>query len=385
LQKGQWFNQSIQSESLLLGQNLGIMTFAPSCTSSADYKRQWDETNAIFNEDMVETDKSHRTKVGVTLYGGGVIFSHSHLMTTIANLYAALQVADMPNQTCESLLCIHLRELFALLSQSHVHKWINRFAGRNGMGEHLPYAIALDIHNSIIQLVMFAIKPEWVSIAIDTAADIPANGLTYYKATHRGVIDRINMACGSDNLGNYASPPSTWVSPRSKEKEALSRKSQRTDATVSPGGRPGDSRNNNSNNNNNNNNNNTTVGSTPQGSNRALGMINAPPNINNGPQLGNGQQLCMPFARRGDSCALGRNCPNAHATLRYTSQSDIAIIDNWVNRSNGVTWVTRPLALGPAQAGTQPNTQQRTGPRTAHTSPPTRAANTAQSPATALG
>jgi hypothetical protein len=53
LQKGQWSDQPIQVEGLLLDQNLGILSFAPSRTGSVDYKRQWEETNIVFNKDMV--------------------------------------------------------------------------------------------------------------------------------------------------------------------------------------------------------------------------------------------------------------------------------------------------------------------------------------------
>jgi hypothetical protein len=65
-QKGQWTDQPIPSESAVLGQNLGFLTFAPSHTSSADYKRQWDETNVILGEDMVDVDTTQRTKMCLT-------------------------------------------------------------------------------------------------------------------------------------------------------------------------------------------------------------------------------------------------------------------------------------------------------------------------------
>jgi hypothetical protein len=152
---------------------------------------------------MVKTDKSHRTKMGVRLFNGGQIMSHSHLMTTM----------DKPGQTSESLFCIHLREIFFLLSQTTVRDWIDRFAVQNGVSEHLPYAIALEIHSSIIQLVIFVTKPEWLRKAVKNE-EIPSTALVCYKATHREMIHRINMACTSDSLGNYASPPSTsWISP----------------------------------------------------------------------------------------------------------------------------------------------------------------------------
>jgi hypothetical protein len=38
LQKGQWTDEPLQSESAALGQNLGFLTFAPSHMVSADYK-----------------------------------------------------------------------------------------------------------------------------------------------------------------------------------------------------------------------------------------------------------------------------------------------------------------------------------------------------------
>jgi hypothetical protein len=127
-------------------------------------------------------------------------------MTTIANLYAVIQVMDKQGQTSESLFAIHLREIFFLLSQTTVRDWIERFAVRNGVGEHLPCAIALEIHSSIVQLVIFATKPEWLRNAMK-GEEIPANALVYYKATHWEMIHRINMACTSDSLGHYASPP----------------------------------------------------------------------------------------------------------------------------------------------------------------------------------
>jgi hypothetical protein len=60
---------------------------------SADYKRQWDETNVVLGEDMVDVDTTQRTKISVKLFKGGRIMTQSHLMATIANLYVTLKVA----------------------------------------------------------------------------------------------------------------------------------------------------------------------------------------------------------------------------------------------------------------------------------------------------
>jgi hypothetical protein len=185
-----------------------------------------------------------------------------------------------------------LQEIFFLLSQTTVRDWIGRFAVWNGVGEHLPYALALEIQSSIIQLMIFATKPEWLRKAMKNE-EILSTALVYYKATHREMLYRINMACTSDSLGNYASPPSTWISPQEKEKDSAAKKSPETGDSASPGGRTGDlGRSSN------------PRSSAPTGSNPAWGMINAPPNIQHGPKLSNRQKVCLPFICKGDSCPL---------------------------------------------------------------------------------
>jgi hypothetical protein len=93
-QKGHWLDQPVQTENAVPGQNLWLLSFAPSHTESANYKRHWEETNAMLGEDIVESDTTHRTKLSIKLFDGGKISTHSHLMATITNLYVTLQVAD---------------------------------------------------------------------------------------------------------------------------------------------------------------------------------------------------------------------------------------------------------------------------------------------------
>jgi hypothetical protein len=129
-----------------------------------------------------------------------------------------------------------LQKIFFLLSQTTVCDWVDRFAVRNSVGEHLPYAIALEIHSSIIQLLLlFATKPEWLRKAMKNK-EIPSTALVYYNATHREIIHRINMACTSDSLGNYASPPSTWISHQDNKKDSAAKKSPKTSDSTSTGG-----------------------------------------------------------------------------------------------------------------------------------------------------
>jgi hypothetical protein len=216
-QKGQWTDQPLQSKSATLGQNLGFLTFAPSHTGSADYKQQWDETNVVLGEDMVNVDTTQRTKISVKLFKGGRIMMHSHLMATITNLYVTLKVAKKPGQASEALIFTSLKEVFSLLVQTNMRDWIEHSSFRGGPGEHLPYALALEIHTSLLPLVTFATKWEMIRKKINKE-DIPMSALAFYKATQAELLRRLNAACAGDNLGNYLSPPSTWV-PFQKPKD----------------------------------------------------------------------------------------------------------------------------------------------------------------------
>jgi hypothetical protein len=145
------------------GSKPGVLTFAPSHTGSADYKRQWEETNVVLREDMVDVDTTQRTKIGVKLFEGGNITTHSHLMATIANLYVTLKVAKKLGQESEALIFKNLKEVFSLLAQMNMRDWIERSSIRGGPGEeHLPYALALEIHTSLLPLMTFATKSEMI-------------------------------------------------------------------------------------------------------------------------------------------------------------------------------------------------------------------------------
>ena len=348
-QKGQWTDQPIQSESAALGQNLGFLTFAPSHTGSADYKRQWDETNVVLGEDMVDVDTTQRTKISVSLFKGGKIGTHSHLMATIANLYVTLKVAEKSGQASEALIFQSLKEIFSLLAQTNMRDWIERSSVRGGPGEHLPYALALEIHTSLLPLVTFATKSEMIRKVINKE-DIPMSALAFYKATHAELLRRLNAACAGDNLGNYLSPPSTWVpfqKPNNKDQNKQKQQKTGGDSSTSGGGKPSSD--------------NNRSGGTGL-STATMGMINAPTHIRNGPSLSSGQKVCLPFVRKGDTCTLGRACPNAHMTPRYSSVPDLTILDGWVTRTNGAEWAAKPAKLAAVQrsssqsgSGTQDN------------------------------
>jgi hypothetical protein len=312
------------------------LTFAPSHTGSADYKCQWDETNVVLGEDMVDVDTTHRTKISVKLFEGGRITTHSHLMATIANLYVTLKVAEKPGQVTDAVIFTNLKEVFSLLAQTNMRDWIERSSVRGGPGEHLPYALALEIHNSLLPLVTFATKSEMLHKVINKE-DISVSALAFYKATHAELLRRLTAACAGDNLGHYSSPPSTWI-PFQKQKDQNKQKQSKTggDSSPSSGARPsGD--------------NNRSGGTTPNTA--IMGMINAPTHIRNGPTLSSGQKVCLPFVRKGDSCTLGRACPNAHMTPRFSSVPDLTILDGWVTRTNGAEWAAKPAKLVAALRG----------------------------------
>jgi hypothetical protein len=279
LQKGHWSAQPVQSESEVLGQNLGFLTFAPSYATSADYKRQWDETNTVYDEDMAAVDKNHRTKVGVKLFDGGKVTSYKSLMATIANFVVALMTADRPGQASEALVVTNLKQIFLLLSQTDMKSWIERHSARGGPGEHLPYALALEIHMSIIQLAAFATNSARFHKTV-LGEDIPAEALEFYIINHSQLIGRLRTACVGDSLAHYAAPPSTWVPyAKQKPKEIQSKKSPKTGESSSPGGTRSSGPNNRSPNN----------GFPNSTGAAARGMITATPAVRNGPNLSNGQ------------------------------------------------------------------------------------------------
>lgn len=336
-QKGQWTDQPLQSESAALGQNLGFLTFAPSHAGSADYKRQWDETNVVLGEDMVDVDTTHRTKISVKLFDGGRITTHSHLMATIANLYVTLQVAEKPGQATDAVIFTNLKEVFSLMAQTNMRDWVERSSVRGGPGEHLPYALALEIHTSLLPLVIFATKSDMIRKVINKE-EIPVSALAFYKATHAELLRRLNAACAGDNLGNYSSPPSTWVPFQKQKEQSKQKQSNKTGGDSPPSGGARSSGDNNR--------------SGSNGTNTAtMGMINAPTHIRNGPSLSNGQKVCLPFVRKGDSCTLGRTCPNAHMTPRFSSVPDLTILDGWVTRTTGAEWAAKPAKLVSALRG----------------------------------
>jgi hypothetical protein len=139
LQKGQWTDQPLQTKSAALGQNLGFLTFAPSHMDSADYKLQWEETNVVMGEDMVDVDTTQCTKIGLKLFEGGKIITHSHLMATIADLNVTLKVAEKLGQASKALIFKNLEEVFSLLAQTNMRDWIKCLSIHDGPGEHLPY------------------------------------------------------------------------------------------------------------------------------------------------------------------------------------------------------------------------------------------------------
>jgi hypothetical protein len=131
----------------------------------------------------------------------GKIMTHSHLsMATITNLYVTLKVAKKPGQVSEALIFKILKVVFSLLAQTNMRDLIEHLSIRGGPGEHLPYALALEIHTSLLTLVTFATKLEMICKVINKE-DIPISALAaFYKATHAKLLCCLNAACAGDNL-----------------------------------------------------------------------------------------------------------------------------------------------------------------------------------------
>jgi hypothetical protein len=273
-------------------------------------------------------------------------------MATIANLYVTLKVAKKPGQASKALIFQSLKEIFSLLAQTNMRDWIECSSVRGGPGEHPPsYAPALEIHTSLLPLVTFATKSEMIRKVINKE-DIPTSALAFYKATDAKLLRRLNAACAGDNLGNYSSPPSTWVPFQRLNEDQNNQNKQKQQKTGGDSSAPGGARPSSD-----------TKRSSGTGlSTATMGMLNAPTHIWNGPSLFSGQKVCLPFVRKGDTCTLGRACPNAHMTPRYSLVPDLMILDGWVTCTNGAEWAAKPAKLAAAQrsssqsgSGTQDN------------------------------
>jgi hypothetical protein len=185
-------------------------------------------------------------------------------------------------------------------------------------------------------MIIFVIKSEMICKVINKE-DIPVSALAFYKATHAELLRCLNAACAGDNLGNYSSPPSTWV-PFQKQKDQNKHKQPKTGGDSSPSGGARPSGNNNR--------------SGSNGPNTAtMGMINAPTHIRNGPGLSSGQKVCLAFVCKGDTCTLGCACPNAHMTPWYSLVPDLTILDGWVTCTTGAKWAAKPTKLVAARRG----------------------------------
>jgi hypothetical protein len=158
--------------------------------------------------------------------------------------------------------------------------WIERSSVCGGPGEHLPYALALEIHTRLLPLVTFATKSEMICKVINKE-DIQTSALVFYKATHAELLHRLNAACAGDNLGKYLSPPSTWVpfqKPNKDQNNQNKQKQQKTgrDSSTTGGARPSS---------------NTNRSRGTGLSTATMGMINAPTHI------WNGKCVCLLFSR----------------------------------------------------------------------------------------
>jgi hypothetical protein len=159
----------------------------------------------------------------------------------ISNLLLVLEAADGPNQPYEPILVTHLKEFFKVLARKEVEQWVETFS-KTPEGEHLPYALALDMqNNSLIHFARFATDPKWCNAALANE-EIPATAIEFYESVRSSIINNWRKSAAADNLGPYATPPSTWVSPRAQHKEQ-SKKTPKTNYGSTPSSNPRNPRN----------------------------------------------------------------------------------------------------------------------------------------------
>jgi DNA-binding ferritin-like protein (Dps family) len=327
LLNGHWSTEPLQKETTMLGQNLGLFSFAPARPGTAEYKRQLEETNTILGEDLIGAVPAHRTKATVQLYNTGVITHYTQLLNLLSNALIVFEGADGPNQATESILVHHLKEFYKILLQREIKTWIENFA-RTSEGEHLPYALALDMHNSMVHLHKMATDPTWIR-AVLQQDEVPANTILFYRSAHANVINNWRKSASGDNLGPYTSPPSTWTSPKATKEAA--KKVPKVSETATPGAKSPRSF--------------TAASISGQqpaartnGSNPNYGMVSAPETIHHGPQLSSGKRLCLAFAVKGKSCPNGITWPGSHISFQNVSIPDLQLIDRWVTDTANMTF-----------------------------------------------
>jgi len=174
--------------------------------------------------------------------------------------------------------------------------------------------------------------------AVLSNESIPANRLQYYHAQHKHVLRTWEVAFTSDTLGPYNSPPRTWTDRISREPNKTA-KMQTNDSPRSGNqqrqqGAP------------------QQKGSFPQFGCLKLLSGNLP---RQGPKLTDGARGCPKFMTRGESCDLGDVCTFRHFSLKNASLADLRGIDNWVNSTQGVSWVHRPAELTTSTAPSPPS------------------------------
>jgi hypothetical protein len=252
-----------------------------------------------------------------------------------------------------------LHQIFQCLSDSTVACWVKNFS-RRPEGKHLPYALALEINNSIfVQFTRFATSSTWTRAVLE-GTEIPTTALTDFRSLFDITINNWRKISSTDSLSQYSSPPSTWVPPEVAKEAA--KKAAKTSDTSSPSakshGRAGNAPSQQS------------APSRPSAKDPTFGMIVAPDNIRHGPQLPSGKRLCLYFAAQGKACTNGYNCTNAHVTLNRASIPDLKAIERWVNDTAQVDWaIGRPKRLGEASNARPPEASQ-TSPTPAQVSPP---------------
>jgi hypothetical protein len=220
---------------------------------------------------------------------------------------------------------------------------------RRQEGKHLPYALALEINNSIfVQFTRFATSSTWTRAVLE-GTEIPATALTDFRGLFDITINNWRKISSTDSLSQYSSPPSTWVPPEAAKEAA--KKAAKTSENSSPSsksiGRSGNAPSQQS------------AASRPSARDPTFGMIVAPDNIRHGPQLPRGKRLCLHFAIQGKACTNGYTCTNAHVTLNRTSIPDLKAIERWVTDTAQVDWaVGHPKRLGEASSARTPESPQ---------------------------
>lgn len=355
---GHWGSGLIQEELSSVGHNLTIFALLRAVADTVGFKRAYEETQNVQNEQYMGETASNTTKAQQGLFTNGKQETYDDLLAAVANLDAALIFMLKNKEAITSTLVIHLRALFSYLAGSDFNTWYQQHAKDNVTW--LCHSVLVDVHMLARQMILMSELPANQRLALKDQPIKASTALADYMLQYTSTLQKWTMAVQNNSLQSYVSAPATWIV---KKDEKQAKGQHKTPKQPAPSKKPNDSWG-------------RFEGSPAvRPSNPSMGLIDVqnPAALRSAPRLSSGQRSCHDFICKDRSCARGHGCNFAHISTR-SDQADLDILHTWADNTTGVTWIGPPRrtsappgsnrrSQGAANQSAQPAPpQQRTAP-----------------------